>query len=54
MKYALIIPDGAADTPIADLGNKTPLEAARKPNMDSGSNLPAASNRNSTRSHLRE
>jgi 2,3-bisphosphoglycerate-independent phosphoglycerate mutase len=34
MKYALIIPDGAADTPIADLGNKTPLEVARKPNMD--------------------
>ncbi|HVT82860.1 MAG TPA: cofactor-independent phosphoglycerate mutase [Phycisphaerae bacterium] len=35
MKYALIIPDGAADTPIADLGNKTPLEVAHKPHMDS-------------------
>lgn len=34
MKYALIIPDGAADTPIEELGRKTPLAAARKPNMD--------------------
>src|SRR3954471_21174574 len=34
MKYALIIPDGAADTPIDDLGGKTPLEVAKKPNMD--------------------
>ncbi|MCL2647387.1 MAG: cofactor-independent phosphoglycerate mutase [Phycisphaerales bacterium] len=34
MKYALIIPDGAADTPIPDLGDKTPLEVAKKPNMD--------------------
>ncbi|MGC8539554.1 MAG: cofactor-independent phosphoglycerate mutase [Phycisphaerae bacterium] len=34
MKYAIIIPDGAADAPIAELGNKTPLEAACKPNMD--------------------
>jgi 2,3-bisphosphoglycerate-independent phosphoglycerate mutase len=34
MKYALIIPDGAADSPIPDLGNKTPLDVANKPNMD--------------------
>lgn len=34
MKYAIIIPDGAADAPIAELGDKTPLEVARKPNMD--------------------
>ena len=34
MKYAIIIPDGAADAPIAELGNKTPLEVACKPNMD--------------------
>jgi len=34
MKYALIIPDGAADTGIDDLGGKTPLEAATKPHMD--------------------
>ena len=35
MKYVIIIPDGAADTPIADLGHKTPLEVAHKPHMDS-------------------
>ena len=34
MKYAIIIPDGAADLPIAELGGKTPLEAANTPNMD--------------------
>ena len=34
MKYALIIPDGAADEPQSDLGGKTPLEVARIPNMD--------------------
>lgn len=34
MKYAIVIPDGAADSPIEELGGKTPLEAARKPNMD--------------------
>src|SRR5205823_4579362 len=34
MKYAIIIPDGAADEPIPQLGNKTPFEAASIPNMD--------------------
>ncbi len=34
MKYAIIIPDGAADEPQASLGGKTPLEAARTPAMD--------------------
>src|ERR1051325_4357673 len=34
MKYAIIIPDGAADDPLAALGGRTPLEAARTPNMD--------------------
>jgi 2,3-bisphosphoglycerate-independent phosphoglycerate mutase len=34
MKYVIIIPDGCADEPIASLGGKTPLQAARKPNMD--------------------
>jgi 2,3-bisphosphoglycerate-independent phosphoglycerate mutase len=33
-KYAIIIPDGAADEPIERLGNKTALEAADIPNMD--------------------
>src|SRR5207248_9906679 len=27
-------PDGAADDPLAELGGKTPLEAAKTPNMD--------------------
>ena len=34
MKYAIIIPDGAADEPLVELGGKTPLEAAETPNMD--------------------
>src|SRR5207244_1267602 len=34
MKYAIIIPDGAADEPLAELGGRTPLEAAQTPNMD--------------------
>lgn len=34
MKYALILPDGAADEPIAELDGQTALEAARTPNMD--------------------
>ena len=34
MKYLLILADGAADEPLAELGGKTPLEAAHKPNMD--------------------
>ncbi|MEM6798348.1 MAG: cofactor-independent phosphoglycerate mutase [Planctomycetota bacterium] len=34
MKYAIIIPDGAADEPQESLGGKTPLEAAATPNMD--------------------
>lgn len=33
-KYAIIVPDGAADEPIEELGNKTALEAAETPNMD--------------------
>jgi 2,3-bisphosphoglycerate-independent phosphoglycerate mutase len=34
MKYAIVIPDGAADEPQDALGGKTPLEAAHTPNMD--------------------
>ena len=33
-KYAIIIPDGAADEPIEELGNKTAFEAAEIPNID--------------------
>jgi len=34
MKYAIVIPDGAADEPQPSLGNKTPLQAASIPKMD--------------------
>ncbi len=34
MKYIILIGDGMADSPIAELGNRTPLEAANTPNMD--------------------
>jgi 2,3-bisphosphoglycerate-independent phosphoglycerate mutase len=34
MKYAIIIPDGCADEPQASLGDRTPLQVARKPHMD--------------------
>ena len=34
MKYAIIIPDGAADEPLPELDGRTPLEAAETPAMD--------------------
>src|ERR1700746_361845 len=34
MKYAIVIPDGCADEPQDSLAGKTPLQAARVPNMD--------------------
>ncbi len=34
MKYIVVVPDGMADYPVADLGNKTPLEAAHRMNMN--------------------
>src|SRR3989338_8877795 len=34
MKYAVFVPDGACDYPIDELGKKTPLEAAKIPNMN--------------------
>ncbi len=34
MKYAIVIPDGAADEPQDELGGRTPLEAAHTPAMD--------------------
>jgi len=34
MNYAIILPDGAADEPVERLGGRTPLEAAKKPNID--------------------
>lgn len=34
MKTIIILADGAADEPIAELGNKTPLQVAKKPYID--------------------
>ena len=34
MKYAIVLPDGAADEPVEELEGRTPLQAAKKPNMD--------------------
>ena len=33
-KYVIIVPDGAADKPLAQFGERTVLEAAETPNMD--------------------
>ncbi len=35
MKRVVIVPDGVGDWPLKELGNKTPLEVAKKPNLDS-------------------
>jgi len=34
MKYIVLVGDGMADYPVEELGGRTPLEAARTPNMD--------------------
>jgi len=34
MKYVVVVGDGMADYPIPELGNKTPLQVAHKPNID--------------------
>ena len=34
MKYIVVLGDGMADYPLPELNNKTPLEAAKKPNID--------------------
>jgi len=34
LKYAIVVPDGMADRPVARLGGRTPLEAASTPHMD--------------------
>jgi 2,3-bisphosphoglycerate-independent phosphoglycerate mutase len=33
MKYVVLVPDGCADEPIAELGGRTPLQAAAMPNL---------------------
>jgi len=34
MKYIVLVADGMADYPVDELGGRTPIEAARTPNMD--------------------
>ena len=34
MKYILLVPDGMADLPLAELDNQTPMQAAKTPNFD--------------------
>lgn len=34
MKYVVILGDGMADYPVPQLGNRTPLQCAKKPNID--------------------
>ncbi len=34
MKYVVVLCDGMADTPVPELGDKTPMQVANKPNMD--------------------
>src|SRR5437764_10953426 len=33
MKYVVFVPDGCADVPLHELGDRTPLEAARMPRL---------------------
>ncbi len=33
MKYVVLVPDGCADEPVAELGSRTPLEVASMPNL---------------------
>ncbi len=34
LKYVVVVGDGMADYPLGELGGRTPLQVARKPNMD--------------------
>ncbi|NLI39002.1 MAG: phosphoglycerate mutase, partial [Clostridiaceae bacterium] len=34
MRYIVLLGDGMADWPLEELGGKTPLQVAHKPNMD--------------------
>jgi 2,3-bisphosphoglycerate-independent phosphoglycerate mutase len=34
MKYVVCVPDGCADEPLAELGGRTPMQAAHMPNLD--------------------
>src|SRR5687768_13405974 len=52
MKYAIIIPDGCADEPLDVLGGKTPLQAARIPNMDAVAAAGVVGRANNVPTHL--
>ena len=52
MKYVIIIPDGCADEPQAELDGKTPLESARTPAMDEIARRGVVGRANHTPSHL--
>ena len=52
MKYAIVIPDGCADEPQDSLGGKTPLQAARLPNMDRIARTGVVGRSNNVPAHL--
>lgn len=52
MKYAIVIPDGCADEPIAGLGGLTPLQAAATPQMDAVARDGLVGLSNNTPGHL--
>jgi 2,3-bisphosphoglycerate-independent phosphoglycerate mutase len=52
MKYAIVIPDGCADEPQAELGGKTPLAAAHTPAMDALAQLGVVGRANHVPEHL--
>ncbi len=52
MKYAIIIPDGCSDLPLEALGGKTPLQAAKIPNMDRVASLGKVAQTDNVPAHL--
>jgi len=52
MKYAIIIPDGCSDLPMDELGGKTPLQAAKIPNMDRVASLGMVAQTDNVPAHL--
>jgi 2,3-bisphosphoglycerate-independent phosphoglycerate mutase len=52
MKYAIVIPDGCADEPLAELGGRTPLQAAHTPAMDAIARLGVVGRSNNVPAHL--
>lgn len=52
MKYVIIIPDGCADEPQAELAGKTPLESADTPAMDEIARRGVVGRANHTPAHL--